>query len=392
MAMDNNGQALTAQLVIGGQVTNRKTPDVFRISDSALNREIISLSAKRFGYQTEQRELTLVRGKADVFTFELRPTWWWQIARFGSAGLIMWLWIWPWWAWYRWYGRWRRSGRDPKSAQLINPSLGPGQLTPSVLGVVIDERVDRRDLTAGILFLGVHRFLTIERLDKTWGHGRRNFSLSKLTKNSQLLGTFEKSLYHWIFELGSKTTLADLAIRHHQQPKYLTAELYTEVVAQGYFSESPAEIRHRYMHWPIRWLTGSVILGLVTTVWYPRGLIAALPLIIVSVMALLFASIMPKKTLKGAEVSHWSGKYAEKLFDDQHRSSHSIPRWEFERTLPYMLVLDTDAMWLSDHRESLTAWPEWLRSTKAREPYTATKFTRLYNQFILAGDAVFNTK
>jgi hypothetical protein len=306
------------------------------------------------------------------------------------AGLILLLWIWPWWAWYHWYLRWRRNGRDPKTTKLINPKLGLGQLTPSELGVIIDERADQRDLTAGLLFLAVHHYLIIERLERKWGHGWRDFQLISLDKNTQILGAFEQGLLGWIFELGPITSLSSLADRHNPRTALLKSSLYNQVATGGYFSDSPAKVRRQYMRRPINWLIAALALNLSALVCYPSLFIILLPLLILAVMALIFASIMPKKTLKGAEVAHWAKWFVDKLLDDPGRSSAKMTHWEFERTLPYLLVLQADAIWMSLHSESLTDWPDWLR-TSQEDPYVASRFIRLYNQFIMATDAVFKT-
>ncbi|MFA6197939.1 MAG: DUF2207 domain-containing protein [Patescibacteria group bacterium] len=386
-----NNESISVRILVGGQNLGITTPYVFYLSSPTLNREVISLTVQHFGYHSESRELILMRGKSDYFAFELRPAWWYQPVRYGLAALVLVFWILPWLAWWFWYRRWRRAGRDPKISQIIKPELGPGQLTPSQVGVIVDERVDRRDLTAGLIFLAVHRYLAIERIDHSWSHNRKGFVLVKQDKNDQVLGTFERCLLQWIFEQKSRTTFSELAARMVTRPKHLSTALYDNVVALGYFTESPATVRRRYLRRPVNWLLITLALNIAALVSDPGIFVAVLPLLMASAVAVLFAGIMPKKTLKGAEVAHWSARYASVLYDQPQKSDRLIPQWEFERALPYLLVLEADAMWLSAYSRTLMDWPGWLRPIGTARPYSATQFVQIYNQLISASDAVFKT-
>ena len=62
---------------------------------------------------------------------------------------------------------WRSKGRDPKVREAITVQYAPpkfnGQaLTPSEVGTLVDERLDPKDITSGIVGLAVKGYLRIE--------------------------------------------------------------------------------------------------------------------------------------------------------------------------------------------------------------------------------------
>src|SRR5690606_29823046 len=86
---------------------------------------------------------------------------------------------------------------------------GPyGRLTPVECGVLIDERLDPRDISATVMHLAVRGFITITETKGLFG--APNFTLTRTGADEQDLFPFESMLMNVLFSGSSSVSLSDL--------------------------------------------------------------------------------------------------------------------------------------------------------------------------------------
>ncbi|OYN92610.1 DUF2207 domain-containing protein [Parenemella sanctibonifatiensis] len=155
----------------------------------------------------------------------------------------------------------RRKGRDQQYAG-VTPGLSgdaasttarstgpvavefapPEGIQPGLIGTVVDESADSEDVTATILDLAVRGFLSIREDDP------KDFTVVQGDRNPGELAGWERRLYDAFFADGAEARLKDL--NEGTFPETVTAvksELDLQTVKRGWFAESPAKVRARWI-------------------------------------------------------------------------------------------------------------------------------------------------
>ncbi|MDX1648887.1 MAG: DUF2207 domain-containing protein, partial [Myxococcota bacterium] len=113
---------------------------------------------------------------------------------------------------------WRREGRDPAAADALPVRYEPPEgMTPAEVGTVLDESVDRTDLTATILELAVQGRLRIEEEEGTrfLFLSTKDYVLHR-TGDATDLPPFEAALHARLFEDGDVVRVSSLRNRFHR--------------------------------------------------------------------------------------------------------------------------------------------------------------------------------
>jgi len=204
------------------------------------------------------------------------------------------------------YNYWRRHGKDPLGAGTIMPEYEPpANILPAEAGVVIDEKMDTRDLTATIIDLANRGYLKIKQEDKK----ALGFSIGKdwqllLTEKSIAnLSGFEKKLINILFDNDREVFLSKIKKNNKlaQEIKDIKNSIYDKVVEKGWFEKNPNKIRATFsgIGLGIIFLVGFFIEALVGGAFSALFIIS---IIISAILFIIFAQFMPKKTKAGAEI------------------------------------------------------------------------------------------
>ncbi|HET9233958.1 MAG TPA: DUF2207 domain-containing protein, partial [Candidatus Eisenbacteria bacterium] len=142
-----------------------------------------------------------------------------------------------------------RQGRDPQgpAATVVRYEAPPG-ITPSELGTLMDEKVDLRDITAGIVDLAVRGYLVIEVKSKDilLGLGsRKETTFHRTEKPATDLAPHEQLLLRGLFEKGNMVEASDLREEFYQHIPRIREALYARLTERGFFAAKPSSVRHR---------------------------------------------------------------------------------------------------------------------------------------------------
>jgi len=96
---------------------------------------------------------------------------------------------------------WRKYGKDPKGYSTIIAQYDPPEgMKPTLVGSLVDEKPDFRDITAGLIYLAEQGFVKIKRLEKEWVLGSIDYEI-ELTKNDiTSLEKTEQSILNLFFD------------------------------------------------------------------------------------------------------------------------------------------------------------------------------------------------
>lgn len=274
---------------------------------------------------------------------------------------------------------WWSQGRDPEAAPLATyVTQPPEDLPPALAGALVDEQMDKRDVTATIIDLARRGVLRIDQTQIGGLFSADDFAFTLLDPDAQLL-TFERVLVNGLFGEGAgpRTFVSllevsggreELRARFERASNAAERHVFDDLVQRGYFATRPTASR---THWR---LTGSGILvaGGVITIgggmlldsgWFPW--LPGTVLMAIGLGLLLIARYMPRKTPRGAAAAaKWLA------FE---RYLRSIARYEhvaraneiFDGYLPYAIAFGIADQWVDTFAQRNTPTPRWFGTSRA---------------------------
>ncbi|HWP30141.1 MAG TPA: DUF2207 domain-containing protein [Fimbriimonadales bacterium] len=287
---------------------------------------------------------------------------------------------------------WSRFGKDPYGGPVVVQYDPPENLSGPEAGAMIDERVDRRDLAAGIISLAVKGYLDIEPEESGLLFKKRTATLIlKKDEPGEDLTPFEKELFTLLHRIGKTITESDLRKEIAPKTYSLSSSLYRTLVEKNYYLKSPEKVR-------IAWLIGGIIvvvlLAYASFVLSP--LPSAIPPIIGGVLGAIiiwfFAREMPQRTRKGAQVRQYVLGFEEFIrrargaeFDWMSKKHPDLSL--FETYLPHAIAFGLAKEWAEAFRDVLTEPPNWYRvpsGTTYNWAYLSTDLDNVSSQLATA--------
>ena len=289
---------------------------------------------------------TIVYGMKPNMVAKLEPekvipfwqTWYGQILILGLiVAAIAWYLVYPLWLIIKWF----LYGRDPKStvgvvsAWFDPPKDKTGRaLTPGETGTLLDERADFADISGMLVSLAQRGYLIISepKKDEFWLKRGAHYD------DQHKLQSFEQTLLTGIFKKKEEVKIEDAKL--YQTVENTKEQLYTKLVADGFFPKNPNSVRAFY----------TVMSALAVTT-------ANVPLFI---SAALFGMHMATKTVQGAEAAAYARSLKnflnsqERQFDFQGKE-----KMMFEKLLPYAVAFGVEDNWAKRFEKLNLPAPEW---------------------------------
>lgn len=277
------------------------------------------------------------------------------------------------------YALWYTRGRDPKVGlvpeYLTEP---PSQLPPGVVGTLLDEQVDLRDIMATILDLGQRGYLVIEesKSEGLFGIGKSSgFVFKRTDKPVNDLRKFEQRVIASVFP-GNRMerSLASLRNSFYAVIPHLQDDLYEALVEDGLFTVKPSTTR---TVWSIIGAglfalalfagLGALMLGediSQTLLCLPAALT------VVAVAAFVAGQQMPAKTPKGAEEAAKWRAFREFLANLEKYRDVRDSVVHFDDYLPYAVAFGLDRSWIRKFSQlDDVPVPRWYYPTYLGGPY-----------------------
>ncbi|GBD10163.1 hypothetical protein HRbin22_02428 [Candidatus Thermoflexus japonica] len=246
---------------------------------------------------------------------------------------------------------WAARGRDPDVGvvpdQLAEP---PSTDPPAMVGVLLDERADLRDILATVVDLARRGVLTIEEIREGF---RRDFILRRTGQENDLR-PFEAVLLRALFNGSPARRLGELRYRFFRRLPEIEAALYRAVAQAGWFAGRPDRVRGRYQLLAFAFGGLAVLAGIAAGNWSGEGLwgmwAVAVGLGGTALAWFLIAPHMPRKTRKGAELAARWRAFARGLRRLQQLAPDEA-RARLEAYLPYAIAFGMERRFLRQWQE-----------------------------------------
>ncbi len=276
------------------------------------------------------------------------------------------------------YGLWYTRGRDPKVGPvpeyLTEP---PTDLRPAVVGTLLDEKADLRDVISTIIDLARRGYLVMEEQqeDGLFGIGKTSkFTFKRTDKDLNDLHKFEQRMMSSLFRGGMERSLDSLRNSFYAVIPQLQNDLYDALVEEGLFTTKPSTTRAMWSS------LGGVLLAIAFLIGFfalpsledVSGSLICLPLAfgLVGLVAMIVGQHMPAKTRKGAEdAAKWNAfreylRNLEKYTDVESASAY------FDQYLPFAIAFGFDRSWVRRFSKLQSVpIPPWYYPTYLGGPY-----------------------
>ncbi|RPI93458.1 MAG: DUF2207 domain-containing protein, partial [Chloroflexi bacterium] len=273
--------------------------------------------------------------------------------------------------------RYLRRGRDPVAVTvpeyLTEP---PGDESPGIVGLLLDEKADMKDIMATFVDLARREYFVIEQTEERSLGGLLSnsaFEFHRTEKPADDLKSFEKKLLDGIFPKGrTDTELNQLKEKFYTFIPAIKQLMYWELTQQDYFKRSPESTRNN-------WLWGSIAMIVIASVgfWVLRSATLISPLIIlppiglgiVGAVGLLFADSMPAKTEKGSQQAALWRAFRRYLQNITRYQGDKPADEQFQKYLPNAIAFGMDQQFMRDIAPTLTQMPTWYHPTYMGGPW-----------------------
>ena len=262
---------------------------------------------------------------------------------------------------------WYMRGRDPQVGPVPEYiTEPPDDLPPGIIGTLIDEKAEMRDVVATIIDLGRKGALRIEETQKKgWlGLGSPDFVFEKLDSDVPL-NAVETAIMGGMFEKGRSTVeLSDLRNKFYKTLPKIQTKLYKEMESRELFRKNPESTRKLWRGLGFGLVVIGIGIGICLgsvfaeyTTMFPclfGGMV------LTGIAIIIAGGAMPAKTVKGSEAAaRWGAfkVYLQRI--DKHEDLETAGEL-FEKYLPYATAFGIrDSFVRKFAAEPTTPMPTW---------------------------------
>lgn len=260
---------------------------------------------------------------------------------------------------------WKRWGKDERIT-IQTEYYPPQNISPSVAGFVVDDKLNRRDLTALVPYWGAGGYLQVKEIENTslWGLIKsKDYQFIKVKELPSEAMTFEKTLFNGLFKSGDQVMLKDLKNVLYKTMAAAKKQLEAEVDKNEYYVKGSKELGYLF-------IVGSFISGVygvnILIDEYYESMWKGIALLISAVFLLFFGFFMSKRTKKGTLLYQKLAGFREfirSVEKDRLREFLKQDEHYFDIILPYAIVFNVADTW-KDKLEGLDIPPpSWYKGS-----------------------------
>jgi len=261
-------------------------------------------------------------------------------------------------------GAWFKYGRDPEGkGNIIAQYEPPRELSPLEMGMVVNSKIDDRDISAQMIHLANKGFLNIKYEEKDKWIGSENvFTLVKKKDPQEAKKSFDKNVLNLIFKKGfledegkQEVKLSEIE-PNKSALKSLKKEVISKMVDKGFYNKSPRKTRGYFM-------VSGFLLAFFSFFVVSSG-IGILSFLITGFLIGFIGYFMPTKTKEGvlAEEEILGFKKYLSVAEKDRMEFHNAPEKKpeiFENYLPYAMALEVEEEWANIFEDVYDRQPEW---------------------------------
>ncbi|BAI80599.1 conserved hypothetical protein [Deferribacter desulfuricans SSM1] len=257
---------------------------------------------------------------------------------------------------------WNKFGKDTKMIKIVQYKL-PDDITPAEAGVLIDDKVDNRDLISLIFYWAAKGILEIEEVE---GDGlifkKKDYVLNRLKDLPETAKSFEKVIFNGLFPGSTKSVkISTLKDNFYTYMNEAREKLDSELTLQDYYDSTSKTLT------AISYVVAIslFIIGVISGIFFGR-LDYPISFILSSIIVFIFARIMPKKTTKGSKVYQLVEGFKEFIERVEKPKLKALLKEDpnyFDKILPFAIALGIEEKVAEKFKDLITEPPSWYRGS-----------------------------
>lgn len=245
------------------------------------------------------------------------------------------------------YYVWHRWGKDD-DITVQTEYYPPENSSPSISGYIINDRLDRRDLTALVPYWGAGGYLKINEIENSFFLGlfkNKEYEFIKLKDLAVTAFPFEKTLFNGIFEKGDTVKLSDLKNVLYKTMNLAKSELENEITLDDFYVKYSRGARGVFALLGIAFIAFGIsrfVVDWMEYVWLGVSLIAS------GIIIFIFGILMSKKTKKGTLLYQQLLGFKEFITSVEKDRLKEFLKQDpnyFDKVLPYAIVFNVADEW-----------------------------------------------
>jgi len=294
------------------------------------------------------------------------------------------------WMFFRW---WRR-GRDPRTGESIAvqyepPKAGARSMNAAEVGVMIDEKMDQRDLSGAIIGLASQGYLRMEEIESSKLFSSNDYRLIRLKPPDDRLSRFEHDLMNALFEgTDAEVRLSAMSGNFYVHLVSLRETLYDDLTGQKLFTRNPLKVRASYSRFGLVVGIVGAILATFTATGLP--LVGWLSAAAAGLIIIAFGWIMPARTRQGVHVRQSIRGFQEFMMRADKDRLERMGADLFYKYLPYAVALHVTDQWAEAFSGLSLQPPNWYVPMHSYSTFNTAVFaSQIGNSTARIGHAVF---
>lgn len=259
------------------------------------------------------------------------------------------------------YKSFKKSGYDLGHRRIsIAPEFAPPKdLNPAEMGIILDENLQMRELTAEIIKFAVDGFIKITEIKGKWFSGK-DYELTKIKELPKSASAYQVKLMSTLFNGNQTRKISELKTEKNGYKDWndIRSKAYECVEQRGYFTANPQAVRSKYY-------IISVILFFVGLLTIVVGSLGG-SLVLSAVIVLIFAHLMPQRTAKGSEaLAQIKGFEMFIARAEKYRAKWAEKENLFFDFLPYAILYNQTQKWANAFKGVDLGQPDWYQGNWA---------------------------
>ncbi len=240
----------------------------------------------------------------------------------------------------------------------------PAGLSPAEVGVLVDDSLDPRDITATIIDLAIRRYVRLEHgtPDEDVAFDGQDFIIRLLRPIEEWkdLKPHEQTVLFHTFYGGTWTKLSSLTFRFYSVVPALRVQIGSRLRLQGFYWMNPQKVHSlRLLNFGVLALILYIVQLTGVTSFSDSWLLSLISTAVSLYIVHRFGRRLTAKTRKGLRVYREIVGLREFLNSVDHDRLERLPADLFERCLPYAIALGVEHHWANAFSGVALGPPEW---------------------------------
>jgi len=271
---------------------------------------------------------------------------------------------------FKMFFKWKDEGRDFKIDKIIIAQYSPLEdLPPAIAGVLINQKVRVKDITATIIDLAVRGYLKIKEGKKGfWIFKEKEYIFEKL-KEVEGLNPFEQRIMNGIFKSHKLVSSTSLKNRFYKSINGIKKAIHQEVKEKEYFTGDIQKLKGKSVSAAITFIVLLFILIItipiseIFSLSFIPFLMIFFSLFVSLIVYIVFSHNMPALSQKGAQAK-WQSLGFKEYLHTAERFRLGVETVEtFSKFLPYAIVFGVEKQWSKRFADLEYQQPDWYVGT-----------------------------